>query len=140
MISLKDILIETELKDIKFVERDLLNVGKTKALGYLPIKTIKSYGDENSVNDLVIWAKKNNIKSKLFTTGNVASGALYFWDESKLKKILNKYKSVLKDAGVPIKPYDYVNHIHHNLVPEQQYPMAYKVVGHTFNDSIHRNI
>ena len=113
---------------------NLLDVGTKKAVGYLPLRTIQNYDNENSIHDLIDWAFSNGNDAKIFKTGNVASGALYVWNDKMLSEILNKYKDVLTQARVPITPDEYIYHIQHYLVPEQKYPEAYKVVGKTFND------
>lgn len=112
---------------------DLLDVGKKKAVGYLPLSTIQKYGGKNTVNDLIQWANDNKLKSQQLK-GQTSSGALYIWDEKKLKNILDKYSKILKSANIPTTPSEYIKYIEHNTVYDTEYPDAYKVIGLTFND------
>ncbi len=115
---------------------DLLDVGMSKALGYLPLNTIEHYGGESATNDLIMWAYQNKNEAKVFITGNVGSGALYVWNVKMLKEILARYHDVLVSAGVPVDDCEtYVWHIQHHLVHSQTHPEAYMVVGLTFNDA-----
>jgi GNAT superfamily N-acetyltransferase len=118
----------------KYIFDDLLDVGSKKACGYLPLNTIRTYGDNNALNDIIRWAFDNGNEAKIFKTGNVASGALYVWNIKMLEEILYKYKDVLTNANIPIDPDEYIKYIQHNIVYDSEYPQAYKVIGMTFND------
>ena len=123
----------------EYIFRDLLNVGKTKALGYLPLSTITECGKGTSLSSLIIWACHNNLDYEMYTHGHTGSGALYIWSNNQLEEILIKNKEVLIKAGVPITPKEYVHHIEHNVVFSQVYPDAYIAIGKTFNDRRFRN-
>lgn len=113
---------------------NLLDVGTRKTVGYLPIETIKKYGGRNVFKELIQWAKDNGYEFKLIKGGHTSSGALYIWDINMLQEILNQYKDVLTDAGVPVTANQYVEYIEHNVVNNNEFPEAYKVIGITFND------
>jgi len=114
---------------------DLLDVGKKKALGYLPLGSIRTYGGKTAEKDLINWAKEQGLKYKKILGGTTHIGALYIWDEDMLMNILKKYEDVLEEAGVPTNDTeDYVDFIEHNYVIESEYPEAYRAVGKTFND------
>jgi hypothetical protein len=113
---------------------DLLDVGKTKALGYLPISSIEEIGDKEAEDDLITWAEENNFKHKTIHGGDVYFGALYIWDEQMLQNLLNKHKNILEKAGIPTNTDDYVDYIEHETVDQNKYPVAYRIVGITFND------
>ena len=123
----------------QYIFRDLLNVGKTKALGYLPLMTITNCGNGNSLSTLIIWVCHNNLDFEIHTHGHTGSGALYIWNTKQLEDILIKNKEVLIKAGVPITPKEYVHYIEHNTVFSQKYPEAYEIIGKTFNDRRFRN-
>ena len=114
---------------------DLYDVGKTKALGYLPLETIREYGD--SIENILDYANKNYLKSVLLNYPeecDILSGALYLFDEAMLLKFLHKYTNVLKQANVPCSnclAYKYIAEV---FVDNRYYPEAYKVIGLTFND------
>ena len=142
MTSIKTIISE-EIQNLRNIQADqwsndifssLLDVGTKKALGYLPISTIIEYGERNAFQVLNQWAKDNGYESQYFKAGTTSSGALYIWDTDMLQEILNQYKNVLTDAGVPIIANQYVEYIEHNTVFDNRFPEAYKVIGITFND------
>ena len=92
---------------------DLYNVGKTK------------------------WCELNNLKYHHFkpwegTTGS--GGAFYVYDYNMLLKLLEKYSDILINANIPIEPNAYISYIEKNIVDNNIYPEAYKVVAITFND------
>ena len=60
---------------------DLLDVGTKKALGYLPLSTIKTYGGNEAKQELINFAIENNLKYAIYLNGSTASGALYIWNE-----------------------------------------------------------
>lgn len=68
---------------------DLLNVGKTKMIGYLPLMTIENQG--YALKDLFQYARENNIEYYCFKDGEIPifSGALYFADIEKIEKFIN---------------------------------------------------
>jgi hypothetical protein len=112
----------------------LLDVGVKKAVGYLPLGSIKELGGNKAYEQLIKWAKENNLQQKTIRNGETFQGALYFWDEKMLQNILDKYKDVLENAGIPITTEDYIDYIERNTVFSHKFPTAYRVIGLTFND------
>ena len=128
-------LLENYKKPEEFM-LDLYNVGKTKAVGYLPYDNIKKYGND-SVENVIKWCELNNLKYHHFkpwegTTGS--GGAFYVYDYNMLLKLLEKYSDILINANIPIEPNAYISYIEKNIVDNNIYPEAYKVVAITFND------
>jgi hypothetical protein len=115
---------------------DLLYVGTRKALGWLPLSTIKMYGGENAIKELIDWANENHYDYKCTSEvrSNVASGALFIWDEVMLGEILYKYKDILTKANIPIIPEDYVEYTMNTTIRSEVNLSAYIVIGFTFND------
>ena len=115
---------------------DLLYVGTRKALGWLPLSTIKMYGGEYAVKELIDWANENHYNYKCVgeVRSCVASGALFIWDEIMLGEILYKYKNILTKANIPIIPEDYVNYTMSNVIRSEVDLPTYIVIGFTFND------
>jgi hypothetical protein len=113
----------------------LYNVGITKVVGYLPIGNIPIYGND-TVENVIQWVKNNNLEYKIFTEeeAKTSTGALYIYDYNMLNQILLSNKDVLYDAGVPLDPHDYINYIASNIVYQHLYPLAYEIIGKTFND------
>lgn len=125
--------LEEELYSIEILS-DLTQVGSTKLVGYLPLDTISKYAGVSGVSKIEQWAQNKGLQSKVFTTGSVASGALYVWEETGLTEFLKENAYEFFRAGVPIFSNEYIYHIQHYLVKSAEYPKAYELVGKTFND------
>lgn len=115
---------------------DLLYVGTKKALGWLPLSTIKMYGGEYAIKELIDWAIENKYQYKCAdeVCSQVASGALFIWDKVMLGEILYKYKNILTKANIPIIPEDYVYYTMNHIIFSQLNLPAYIIIGFTFND------
>ena len=113
--------------------KDLLNVGESKALGYLPLRSIREHGGKKARDLLVKWAEAEGLEwEELYDS---TSGALYIWDEEMLAAMLEEYKEELGAAGVDMSsPKNYVRYIDSNTVYSEKYPEAYRAIGKTFND------
>lgn len=126
---------EEELIKLPYFE-DLLNVGKTKMVGYLPIRTMIHYGAKESIGLVQHFAEQNHLDCMIVSEliSNCASGALYIWHPIQLEIFLNNHIQTFTDAGIPTKPDKYVFYIATITVPKDLYPEAYKLIGKTFND------
>lgn len=114
---------------------DLINVGNTKALGYLPLSTIEDFG--GSIDELLNYAKFNNIKYLLLEQFEckIVSGALYFYDDKWLKNMVEQFNDILYLANVDISSLEnMVRYIAKYSVRPDIYPCAYIVIGKMFND------
>lgn len=125
-----------ELENLAY--KDLINVGKEKPLGYLPISTIEKYG--KNINYFKKYAKENNLGFKIINDCNIWSGALYLYDKKSLKDTLNKYKHILKEASIPYTNIKFIDYISNNSVRYDIQPDAFIVIGLTFNDERFRKI
>lgn len=118
---------------------DLFGVGKTKALGYLPLHTLKDICQTN-IKEIMEFANQNNLHYILYTgwkkgVCDVGSGAIFVYHEEMLSAILIENKKVLKEANVPYRSTQkYVEYIAGTIVDPITYWEAYIVVGKTFND------
>jgi len=113
---------------------DLLNVGKTKSLGYLPLSTIQQVCGA-SVEELIRYAESHNLGWVLLSKWrcSIASGALYFYDEPSLTAILNRNHACLSRAGVPTRNIEkYIKYISRVEVYAYKYPEAWAAVHETF--------
>jgi len=113
---------------------DLLNVGKTKSLGYLPLSTITDIC-KSSVKELIEYADKNNLEWVLFSkwSCSIHSGALYLYDRAKLSAILEKNQSALTKANVPTNSvFQYIQHISRVEININTYPEAWAAIHETF--------
>ena len=122
-------------KTVEELLNDLYDVGKKKALGYLPINTLIDHCNK-TVEEMLEFASKNGINTKIFGTCNIMTGAIYFYDEKMLSNMLKQYNGILKSAGVPCDDcLEYIDYITDYTVYCEKYPEAYRVIGLTFNDS-----
>lgn len=117
---------------------DLLNVGKTKAIGYLSIKYISDrYNNPDEIIDsLEKYSKENDIifKIKTESESNVSSGSIWMYDDRMLSEILEKYKEILSKDGIPVISDEYVEYIIKNTVYSWETPQSYVIIALTFND------
>lgn len=124
---------------------DLYNVGKTKAVGYLPIKTIKIY-ENDTIENVIKCCDRANKTYKIFSEKEcfILSGALFVYDTYMLKCILDQYEYILQKENIPTTPDEYIDFIAKNIVFEHELPEIYRIICLTFNDSrfvndIHRH-
>jgi hypothetical protein len=113
---------------------DLLNVGDSKLVGYLPLSTIKERGGKQAEIKITKWAKASGLSCKKIMGGGTDSGALYVWHNDQLAEFLKKHASVFASAQVPIKPEKYIDYIEHFTVSLNVFPNVYVLIAKTFND------
>ena len=126
---------------------DIYEVGTKKALGYLPIDTIKTYGD--TPENIREWADSKGYEFRQYTQEECHigwTGAVYVYDPAMLSEILEFHSEVLASPVIPIPttPDEYVKHIiAHNYNPEYSdknpygvpcHVDVYRVIGLTYND------
>ena len=134
MIKLKKNIPYADDKKKKLLD-DLFEVGISKAVGYLPLSTIKKIGGKKFINTLIEYAKRENLDYMLFEFPSAySSPELYFYDIKMLNPILSKYKDVLQNAGIPTSPKEYIEYIHEVNVKREEYPEAHYVIAKTFDD------
>jgi hypothetical protein len=112
---------------------DILNVGLTKLLGYLPLDTIRL--NNASEQQLKADAEERGLATFLFTEMecNVGSGALYVADLTLLQKFLSdsRQKSVLISNNWPTDATEFVHAVRTRLAPRGE---LYELVALVFND------
>ena len=96
---------------------ELLNVGLTKAIGYLPIEAIEKNG--SSYLEIMIKLKKKGIKTRYFKEEecNTESGALFAFHNDALVKILQENREAILQAGWPIEADNFINYLIKNTAP-----------------------
>jgi hypothetical protein len=92
--------------------RNLIEVGSTKSIGYLPLCTIRDFLGK----DVRILAKEaiNRGMSAIIVGPNeccIKSGALYVYNDSMLSNVLTSNLPLLRAAGCPMTPARFVRHI-----------------------------
>jgi hypothetical protein len=121
--------------DKKDIMSDLYDVGRKKSVGYLPLSTLADLNE--NIGEIIKYTRLNNLNYKIYNSGecDTSSGAIYVWCESMLAKILIDNQTVLAKAKIPFKYcIDYIDYIASKYVCSEKYPLAYIVVGKTFND------
>jgi len=77
---------------------DLYNVGKTKVIGYLPLKTI--YKNKKSIKFFKKYAVDNDLKyeyiKNIYRFEIKEENCFYLYSEKKLQNLINKNKTNLK--------------------------------------------
>ena len=119
------------MKTNKYVS-DLIDVGNKKAVGHLPVETILY--DGYSVEEIVSQLKDRNIKCKVYPPGNNNCDYVTAYDKNMLAALLFKYSYLLKKAGVPTSPAQFMSYIHSHTVDFLKHPQAFVAIGKCFND------
>lgn len=121
---------------IKNLLSDLYDVGSSKSLGYLPLSTLTEVCNTN-IQDIINYSDTKNLGYLIYTQeeSGIGSGAIFVYDEIMLLDILQTNREILIKAKIPIDSViDYINYIVNVFIPEENNPLAYKVIGKTFND------
>lgn len=121
--------------------KDLLDVGATKAVGYLPLSYLYEIGVKH--DELFAYAKKHKLRFKIINSSfsGVGSGSFYFWDKQMLEKIIEAYRDILLDAHVPVRNMsEMIFFLDTEIVDYRTHPQAYLVVGKMFNDYRFREV
>lgn len=94
--------------------KDLLLVGSQKPLGYLPIDTLVDLCKVD-LKRLQKELEGRGLKTVYLKEGrgrcNIASGALFAYDESALRALLASRKDVLRAEGWPDDPAKFVHYV-----------------------------
>ena len=90
----------------------LTRVGRTKAVGYLPLQTISKFLDMK-VEDVVANARARGLVSLVLSPEEccVKSGAIYVYDPTALDDILKISAITLVRAGFPTSPEAFIRAI-----------------------------
>lgn len=101
---------QTEL-DVGHVLDDLYNVGPTKPIGYLPVKTIEIAGE--TVESVVEKITQKGLRHKLVKKHwhHSKGGALYVFDEKALQELLFEHADVLEKTKWPAAADEFVEKV-----------------------------
>lgn len=112
----------------------LLEVGQTKALGYLGCDTIRDNGYEPAA--LAEELRQRGLRTVLVdpSNGHFAFGALYVYDERALAELLGEHRDILRDAGWPEDVETFVNWVAHVRADSHTDMDLYRLIGVAFND------
>lgn len=98
-----------------YIRESLSLVGPDKAVGYLPLRTLKhvlGLGVEEAVADAVgRGLKAIRLGPRICC---IKSGALYVFDQTALERILNGSSATLAEVGAPADPEMFVRFIARN--------------------------
>jgi len=123
-------------KNIEEYLSDLYEVGISKSLGYLPLKTLTEICN-TTIEEIIHYANINGLCYIIYTQeeSSIGSGAIFVYHENMLLNILQNNKEILKEAGIPFNNViDYIKYTAKICISEDKYPLAYIVIGKTFND------
>lgn len=130
---MSDIAMDNYVEDLL---SDLYDVGSSKSLGYLPLDTLTEVCNI-SIQDIINYSDTKNLGYLVYTQeeSGIGSGAIFVYDEIMLLDILQTNREILIKAKIPTdNAIDYINYIVNVFVSEGKHPLAYKVIGKTFND------
>lgn len=111
--------------------RNLFDVGWTKPMGYLPIRTIGLAGW--TVDRTLAWLATTELRHRQFKAAecSVASGALYVWHEGAVQRLLDLNPRIMHDSGWPTTAEDFVLSVATRFA---EGPAIYDLVGAMFSD------
>jgi hypothetical protein len=124
------------MKQVEDLLSDLYEVGISKSLGYLPLDTLTDVCNTD-IQDIIKHSHRKNLGCLTYTQeeSGIGSGSIFLYDEDMLMNILQTNKKVLIKAKVPIdSAISYINYLIRVHVSEEKHPLAYEVIGKTFND------
>ena len=117
------------------IVRDLLSVGSSKPMGYLPLECICKYGYD--ADRLALRLRQKGLRVVSYADGecNIDSGALVVYCPISLQAILHKHKGILDKYRWPTNMQDFVNKVHCDWsVCINQQPELYRLIGKAFGD------
>ncbi len=123
--------------DKDYVLADLLDVGKTKLMGYLPLRTLREVceSDPMQVRQQLI---DQGLSTFYFDLGDcqIGSGALYACDAKRLQDFLDmpQHKAILEKYDWPQTAEGFLLHTVHTLAPVETHPDLYDLIALAFND------
>ena len=113
--------------------KDLLDVGSTKLLGYLPLETISGCGTTADAITAEVEAK--GMTTFLFAKGkcNTASGALYVADLKRLQSFLHlpRQSVILQKTKWPTDAAEFIRKVATAIAEDKD---LYAVIALAFND------
>lgn len=119
----------------KEVMGDLLSVGQQKPLGWLPLDTLQNA--EVSPEQLAGELESKGLKTLILDQeeGGVRSGALFVYDESALKSLIEVNLQTIQQAGWPTEPDAFVRNLKNQ---EKRFTPMFNVIADAFNDKANK--
>lgn len=112
---------------------DLYGVGPEKPMGYLPINTIRRYGQlPESVAE--VSERRGLSTLQIDDDYNVPGGSLYVYDELALAHFLEQHADVLARYEWPSGSGDFVERVAFEMVDRLSQPDLYRVIALAFRD------
>ena len=111
---------------------DLLLVGMCKAMGYLPIPTLRKYTTEQELGQ---YLESKGLRTRLYRPGECTcsnNGSLYAYDSEMLQEILDKNSSILYGFGWPVNADNFVDSVAKVVVPS--YTPLFDLIADCFSD------
>jgi hypothetical protein len=117
------------------IVQDILSVGSSKPMGYLPLKCIHNYGYD--VDRLASHLRQKGLHVVSYADGEckIDSGALVVYCPISLQAVLHKHKGILDKYHWPINTQDFARKVHcDETVDIDQQPELYRLIGKAFGD------
>lgn len=139
MRQLRSVLLEAA--NVDHLE-NLLDVGPSKPMGYLPRAMLEKYGhhvDEVAVMlremGLVVVDVEEFKPRSIKRRGFGAPTSLFAYDERALQNLMDQNASILDVASWPRDAAGFVEHVIAITVSKKENPDLYALIGKTFNDA-----
>ena len=102
-------------ENLVYVLESLSLVGPSKAVGYLPIRTV-THVLGLKVEGVIADAEARGLEAITFGPRHccIKSGALYVFDQEALERILRGSSATLQEVGAPLDPQKFVRFIARN--------------------------
>ncbi|WP_234731371.1 hypothetical protein [Acidocella facilis] len=112
--------------------RSLTSVGPKKAVGYLPLYTIRDIL-RLQPEQVAREAEDEGLRALIIDTARIKSGALYVYHQDTLSRLLLKFEEIVVAANAPIDPDKFIELIaYHQFEPN--HPL-YRIIASAFNDN-----
>lgn len=123
--------------EIKNMLDDLYNVGKSKMLGYLPLRTLTDICKKN-IDELKQELTEKGLFVQIFLPEecNIFSGAMYVADLNQLQRFLSTHnqKNILDSEDWPDNPKLFINYV--ARVNAEYETELYFLIAMTFNNPL----
>lgn len=118
------------------LSKDVLDVGLQKPVGYLNLRFLKNWRDED-LDALQKTLQEKGLKTLLLKGAACAmrAGALYAYHEQALGEILRARAEILIAQGWPVEPEAFVRKLALDWAPEKT--ALFDTIADTFNNKAH---
>ncbi len=131
------IIEPVSLEKVAELWADLNKVGKTKALGYLPVSTLVYILRVTDLNELANSYQEKGLKTKFMYRKNGQLFNLTVWDEQMLQQHLDKNSDLIINEGWPSEADAFVKKA--NTTIAEKGPL-YDIIARAYNDKRYQDM